>query len=110
MSNAKITNILLFIIALALSVIAAKPFFAPHSAQATTESYPLYVEPGMTMLRAPDGTSNLYGKVMIDMSTGNIWGFPTLNQAPYPVDINSTKPPVSHPMLLGNFALQDTTK
>lgn len=110
MSNHKATNILLFIIALALSAIAARPFFAPHRAQAATESYPLYVEPGVTMLRAPDGTSNLYGKVMIDLSTGNVWGFPTLNQGPYPIDMNSTKPPVSHPILLGNFALQDTAK
>lgn len=110
MNNRRITNILLCIIALALSAIAVKPFFAPHSAQANTQPYPLYVEPGVTMLRAPDGTSNLYGKVMIDLSTGNVWGFPTLNQAPYPVDVNSAKPPVSHPILLGNFALQDTAK
>lgn len=110
MNNLKTTNILLLAIAIALIAIAIRPFFSPKPAQAVNEAYPLYVEPGVTMLRSPDGTTNVYGKVMINMATGKVWGFPTLTNAPYPIDVSTTKPPVSHPMLLGTFALQDTEK
>lgn len=110
MNAQKATNILLSTIAIALIAIAIRPLIAPKPAQAVGEAYPLYVEPGVTMLRSPDGTSNVYGKVMIDMATGKIWGFPTLTNAPYPVDVSTTKPSISHPIFLGTFALQDTEK
>lgn len=62
------------------------------------------------MLRSPDGNQQVYGRMVVDLQTGKIWGFPTLNSAPYPVDIGSTKPPVSHPFLLGTFAFGDMEK
>jgi hypothetical protein len=43
--------------------------------------------------------------VVIDRLTGDIYGFPTLEEVPYPVDRGNTKPPVSEPMYLGRFDL-----
>jgi hypothetical protein len=44
---------------------------------------------------------------MVDMRNGNVWGLPTLSQLPYPVASDKATPPVSHPFLLGQFALAD---
>ena len=111
MRNPATTNILLLLIAIALMAIAIEPLRQPHPAQAQTSApYPLYIEPGTQMLRSPDGTSQVYGRVMVDLQNGKIWGFPTLTTAVYPVDISNAKPPVSHPFLLGTFALADTEK
>lgn len=111
MKNLATTNILLLVIAIALIAIAMEPLRQPHTAQAqTAPPYPFYIEPGTMMLRAPDGSQNVYGKMMVDMQTGKVWGFPTLTAAPYPVDISGTKPPVSHPFLLGTFDFEDVMK
>jgi hypothetical protein len=105
------TNVLLLVIAIALIAIAIEPFVKPHPAQAqSSEGYPLYFEPGIYMLRAPDGTSQVYGKVAVDLRTGKIFGFPTYGQQPYPVDVTSSKPSTTKPMVLGRFALEDTDK
>lgn len=105
------TNILLLVIAITLVAIAIEPLARPRPAEAQVMSdYPLYFEPGVFLLRAPDGTSQIYGKVAVDMRTGKIWGFPTYGQQPYPVDVASTKPPTSKPMVLGRFALEDTDR
>jgi len=106
-----ITNILLLVIAVALVAIAVEPLITPHPAQAQVQgTYPLFFEPGVYLLRAPDGTSQIYGKVVVDLRTGKIFGFPTYGQQPYPVDVASTKPPTSRPIVLGTFALEDTDK
>ena len=113
MKNPTITNILLLVIAVALIAIALKPMQQPQPAKAQTEMsapFPVYIEPGTQMIRSPDGSQNVYGKMVVDMETGRIWGFPTLNSAPYPMDISSTKPPVSHPVFLGKWALPDMDK
>ena len=91
-----------------LGVIALHPLMqpAPVSAQ-TTEGRHFYVEPGTTMLRKPDGTGQMYGKVFIDMQTGDVWGFPTNTTDPYPSNPASSTPPKSHPMYLGKFVLSD---
>jgi len=118
MKKDETTNILLLIIAIALVAIALRPFIHPHaalaqSAEAQTEQTPptaadpLYIEPGTVMLRSLDGNTQVFGKMVVDLNTGSIWGFPTLTGQPYPVDISTTKPPVSHPMFLGTFAFQD---
>lgn len=106
------TNALLFVIAIAMLVIAARPFLQPVQTSAEALApYPFYIEPGTQMLRSPDGTSQVYGKMVVDMQTGKIWGFPTLNaSSPYPVDVGSQKPPVSHPFLLGTYAFSDIYK
>ena len=106
-----ITNVLLLVIAIALLAIAIEPLVTPRSTQAQVMAdFPLYFEPGVYLLRAPDGTSQIYGKMAIDMRTGKIWGFPTYGQQPYPVDITSSKPLTSRPILLGRFALEDTDR
>jgi hypothetical protein len=110
------TNVLLLIIAIALVMIAVRPYVHPQRAQAQTTLPPstaadvLYIEPGTTMLRSTDGNTQVFGKMVVDMNTGSIWGFPTLTGAPYPVDISTSKPPVSHPMFLGTFAFQEIDK
>ena len=118
MKNPATTNILLLAIAVALIAIALKPLRQPRPAQAhtqvtppqTTASDPLYIEPGVVMLRSLDGNTQVFGKMVVDLNTGSIWGFPTLTGQPYPVDISSTKPPVSHPMFLGTFAFGDINR
>jgi hypothetical protein len=106
MNRDRQTQLLLLVIAIALSIIALRPFIAPVAAQAVAgDAYPVYIEPGSTMLRAPDGSKQVYGKVMVDLRTGKVWGFPTTTQAPYPINSTQTKPPTSQPFLLGTFAL-----
>jgi hypothetical protein len=98
------TRTLLVVIAALLAIIAFRPMFQPAPVQAQSEQgYPFYVEPGYTTIRKPDGSSQVLGKVFIDMRTGDIWGFPTLAQSPYPIDPTQTKPPKSSPMYLGKF-------
>ncbi|MFZ0518727.1 MAG: hypothetical protein WBG23_05485 [Acidobacteriaceae bacterium] len=111
MKNPATTNILLLVIAVALIAIALKPLRQPPPARAQTQNLaPLYIEPGTQLIRAPDGSQNVYGKMVVDLSTGRIWGFPTLNGEPYPVDTSTTKPPVSHAIFLGTFAFSDMSK
>lgn len=103
-----LVRILLAVIAVFLGILALRPLAAtaPVQAQAAAVQpavYPFYVEPGTAMLRSPDGKSQVIGKVMVDMTTGNIWGFPTLGGQPYPMDSTTSQPPVSSPMYLGRY-------
>ncbi len=97
------TKALLTAIVLLLAVIAARPLVIPPPVSAQSDQSHLYVEPGTTVLRKPDGTAQMQGKVVIDMRSGDIWGFPTLEDVPYPIDRTNAKPPVSQPMYLGRF-------
>ena len=102
---------LLFIIAVALVAIAVQPMLTPRAAEAQANTiYPFYIEPGSELLRAPDGSSQVYGKVVVDMRTGKIWGFPTLAPQSYPANQLQNKPPTSRPFELGRFAFEDTGK
>ncbi len=96
---------ILTVIAILLGILAFRPAMNPLPVQAQGDRSYIYVEPGTTMLRNPDGTQQVQGKVMIDLKTGEVYGFPTLSGAPYPVDAVNTKPPVSQPMYLGKFDL-----
>jgi hypothetical protein len=105
------TNLLLLVIAVLLLAIALRPIYTPHPVQAqTTDAYPFYLEPGTYLLRAPDGSSQVYGKVAVDLRNGKIWGFPTLGPQPFPVNMVDSKPQTSHPFVLGKFAFEDTNK
>lgn len=99
------TKALLTLIAVFLGILALRPLAAPVPAQAQGQPgvYPFYIEPGSTMVRSPDGRRQVLGKVMVDMTTGNIWGFPTLSAQPYPMDSTTTEPPVSSPIYLGRY-------
>ena len=104
-------TLLLFVIAVSLAAIAVRPYVAPSAAQAqSSEINSLYVEPGTFMLHAPDGSQQVWGKVVVDERNGNIWGFPTHNPDPYPTNGIQTVPSTSHPFLLGKFALSDMDK
>jgi hypothetical protein len=107
----RFVRILLLVIAVSLAAIALRPYLAPPPAMAqSADAYPLYIEPGTNMLRAPDGSRQAMGKVVIDLRNGNIWGFPTLSPDPYPSPGTSTTPPTSHPFFLGKFAFADLNK
>ena len=105
------TNVLLLTIAIALVAIAARPYIAPGVARAQSNPpYPFYIEPGTQMLKAPDGSKQVYGRVVIDMTNGKVWGFPTFTTDTYPVNAMDTKSAVSHPFVLARFAFEDTQK
>jgi hypothetical protein len=111
MRRENLTLVLLLIIAVALVAIGVRPIFAPRAAEAqSTAAYPFYIEPGSELLRAPDGSKQVYGKVVVDMRTGKIWGFPTLAPQSYPSNNMQNKPPTSRPFELGRFAFEDTAK
>lgn len=108
MKNISLTNILLSIIAIALAAIAIRPYIAPSAVKAQSASvYPLYFEPGTQMLRAPDGSKQVYGRVVVDMRNGKVWGFPTYTPDTYPTNPVDPKPQISHPFYLGKFAFED---
>ncbi len=105
------TKVMLVVIAVLLGMLVFRPLIHPAPVQAqAADGYPFYVEPGYTMIRKPDGTAQVYGKVVIDMRSGDIWGFPTLTQGPYPVDTAKNTPPKSYPMYLGKFMFSDATR
>ncbi len=80
------TNILLSIIALLLFAIAIRPFRYPEPVQAQSSTSNLFIEPGVHMLRAPDNRRQVLGKVVVDLRSGRIWGFPTNGPQPYPMN------------------------
>lgn len=99
------TKLLLATIALFLGMIALRPYLAPEITHAQgPDAFQFYIEPGVHWLRAPDGSAQLRGKVVVDLTNGNIWGFPTLSGSePYPIDNTKSTPPISSPMYLGKF-------
>lgn len=98
------TKTLLVVIAALLFVMTLRPYLAPQRVAAQSfERYDFYIEPGTQMLRAPGGDYQVLGKVMVDMKTGDIWGYPTADAGPYPVDVAKSAPPVSKPIYLGKF-------
>jgi hypothetical protein len=108
MKNNLLTHVLLAIIAVALVVIAIRPYVQPAPAEAQSlPTHPFYIEPGAQMLRQPEGATQIYGKVIIDLRTGNVWGFPTGTLDAYPSNPIEGKPVTSHPFLLGKYAFED---
>lgn len=97
------TKLTLTAIAVFLGVLALRPAADPPTVAAQSNPPYLYVEPSTTPLRNLDGTIDTQGKVVIDLRNGDVWGFPTLSLAPYPVDVTKSTPPVSKPIYLGRF-------
>lgn len=96
------TKAVLTVIALLLAVLVMRP--APVHADNEAATY--FVEPGTTPIRNLGGGIPGDGKVVINMSTGDVWGFPThAAGAPYPIDSLSLndRPPLSKPVYLGRF-------
>jgi hypothetical protein len=103
---------LLLLIALFLGVIAARPLFQPKAVSAQTQNSHIYFEPGTHLILTPDKSRQVLGKVAVDLNSGNVWGFPTLADVPYPVpeDPGKNTPPVSTPIYLGRFDLSRLSK
>jgi hypothetical protein len=96
------TKAVLTVIALLLAVLVLRPV-AVH---ADNDSTTFFVEPGTSPIRNLNGGVPGDGKVVINMSTGDVWGFPThAAGAPYPIDALNVndRPPVSKPVYLGRF-------
>ena len=107
MSSNRLTNTLLAVIAIALVVLTARPYLAPATVHADDSSWdPMYFEPGVYMLRRPQG-GQVLGKVVVNLRTGNIYGFPTTTSDPYPASPIDNKPQISHAIPLGHFALDE---
>lgn len=99
------TRIALTAIAFFLAVIALRPLFTPVPASAQSISSSIYIEPGTQMLRSPDGLRQVWGRVVVDLRTGKIWGYPTGTTDTYPVSLTTSQPPTSTPFLLGKLDL-----
>jgi len=96
-------EIILTFIALMLALLVVRQYQAPATVRAESEQSNLFIEPGYLNLRSPDGLTQVQGKMVVNLNNGEIWGFPTLVNGPYPVDLTASKPPVSKPMYLGQF-------
>jgi hypothetical protein len=104
MSADSTCKVLLLVIAVFLALIALRPFFTAQPVHAQNpDIYPFFIEPGYTTLRAPDGSRQVTGKMVVDLRNGDIWGFPTLTSSPYPIDNTVSTPPTSRPIYLGKF-------
>jgi len=101
---------LLIVIALLLGIVAFHPMLHPAPVLAQGSSaYPYHIEQGTISLKKPDGTTT-WGKVVVDMRNGDIWGFPMKAQnTPYPVYGPGDTSKVSHPMYLGRMAFDEVT-
>lgn len=86
-----------------LGLIALRPLFTPEVVRAQANVDHLYIEPGIKTLLSPDRTRQVQGKVVIDLTNGNIWGFPTSTDVPYPIDPTKPQPATSSPVYLGKF-------
>lgn len=100
------TKLVLTAIALLLAVIALRLSTNPVPVMAGVSASDLYIEPGVYMLRSPDGMRQQLGKVVVDLRTGTVWGFPTRTHDPYPVSAVSTAPAVSTPFQMGKLDLK----
>ncbi|MGI4854430.1 MAG: hypothetical protein ACRYF4_10350 [Janthinobacterium lividum] len=108
MTPNRTTHMLLLLIASALIAIAAAPLLRPTPVAAQTgNNDPFYFEPGVYLLRIPNAGGQVLGKVVVNLHTGVIWGFPTNNSDPYPTSPLDSKQQVSHPIMLGKFALSE---
>ena len=97
------TRAALVTIILLLGFLGLRSAAHPPSVQAEASYSHLFVDPGTTIIRTPDGLGQVQGKVVIDMRNGEVWGFPTATSAPYPVVMTRNEPPVSKPVFLGKF-------
>ena len=80
-----ITKLLLLTLVVFLGVLVFRPVVQPQPVFAQGgEPYPFNIQPGTVTLRKSDGTQT-WGKVVVDMRNGNVWGFPMKPQnTPYP--------------------------
>lgn len=92
--------------ALLMALLMRRPQTVNAQSQAVQRN--LFLEPGTQMLVDPSGRQNVLGKVVIDLNTGDVWGFPTLSGASYPTalttgNLGAANIPVSRPFLLAKY-------
>lgn len=104
-------KILLVSVVVLLAVLVFRPVAHPSSVLAQSGSpYPYFIEQGTVSLKKPDGNI-AWGKVVVDMRTGDVWGFPMKAQnTPYPVYGQGDNSKVSHPMYLGRMAFEEAVR
>jgi hypothetical protein len=91
------------LMAVSLGAIALRPYLAPAPVRAqSSETGAFYIEPGVHTIRLAEGAGEVSGKIVVDLRSGNVWGFPTALKLPYPVTMRN-ETPVSHPVYLGKF-------
>lgn len=97
------TKTALTAIALLLAALALRPV----AVQAQQNEPPnLYIEPGTSSIRSLNGGVASDGKVVINLSTGEVWGYPTHgNGVPYPIEAlpMDGRPSTVKPVYLGKF-------
>jgi hypothetical protein len=71
-----LSRIALAIIALSLALLTIQPWFEAKTVFAQNGTANLYIEPGTTMIQAPDRSSQFYGKVVVDLQRGKIGASP----------------------------------
>jgi len=101
---------LLLVIAIFLGVIALRPYVAPPVVQAQSSGgYPVHFEPGYIAIPTPNGhMGTVVAKVVIDLRNGNICGFPGYSEDTFAAGDHTLG--ISHPILLGKYALSDMDK
>ena len=101
----------LVVLIVLLGIIAFRPVAQPPAVLAQSGSpYPYWIEQGTVSLKKPDGNVT-WGKVVVDMRTGDVWGFPMKAQnTPYPVYGPGDSSKVSHPMYLGRMAFEEAVR
>src|SRR3954454_17415291 len=92
------TKFALSMIALMLMALAFGPVIQPPAVQAQSDTPALYVEPGITSIPNPETRADVPGKLVIDLKTGDAWGFPM-------IFATISKPPTSRPIYLGRYDL-----
>ena len=95
----------LALVTIFLGILALRPMLTPEVVRAQGATDHLYIEPGVHTLLSPDKSRQMEGKIMVDLTTGNIWGFPTGPDTPYPIDRIKAQPATSSPIYLGKFDL-----
>jgi hypothetical protein len=100
-------RVVLALATLFLGLIALPAIFVPEVAKAQSD-VPLahvYIEPGVHIINAPDNSRRVLGKIVVDLSNGNVWGFPTNGDSLYPLNTDPARntPPTSTPILLGRY-------
>jgi hypothetical protein len=107
-SGVHMTNmkVVLTAIAFLLAALLVTQVTRPVAVAAQTEPANLYIEPGTSPIRNLNGGITGDGKVVINMTTGDVWGYPTHGAgAPYPIDALAAdgRPTVVKPVFLGEF-------
>ena len=106
------TKAVLTVIAVFLAVLAASELARPIPATAASHSDDfmyLHFDEKIRKLNAPDGSSSVLGRMVIDLRNGDVWGFPT-DPLGYPRRPVEMKPGYSEPMYLGHFNLSKIKK